>query len=119
MQVARVEMIPGLASAPPTLAICGDPAVGRALVLLFRDPRYDAKFLPDASLGEPGALEGVRLLLFTCTRVFSAGHRVAQLASVKDRAAAAGIPVLELVSFLRKGRPGAVAGCPGLVAPRS
>ncbi len=48
------------------LVVCGEPVVGRALVLLLRgSSRYDVRFLSASSLKDPGALEGVRLLLLT------------------------------------------------------
>ena len=48
----------------PVVIFGGDPAVGRILQLLLRSTGYDAKFVTDDSLGEPGLFDGVRLLLF-------------------------------------------------------
>jgi hypothetical protein len=42
-------------SAPITLAICGDPVVGRALLVLLRSPRYEVRLLSVSSLSEPTA----------------------------------------------------------------
>jgi hypothetical protein len=50
------------ASAPVTLGIFGDPVVGRALVLLLPDPRYDARFLPASSPSVPEALDDTQLV---------------------------------------------------------
>jgi hypothetical protein len=51
------------ASAPVTLGIFGDSVVGRALVLLLlRDPRYDARFLPASSPSVPEALDDTQLV---------------------------------------------------------
>ena len=80
-----------------SLAVCGDPVVGRLLVLLLEDSGYEASFVPSVSLDEPGALEGVRLLLLTPTPELSAKRREeALLAPLKDRQEAAGLIVLEL-----------------------
>ena len=49
------------------VAICGEPVVGRTLALLLGGSNYDARFLTASSLGEPGSLEGVRLLVLTPT----------------------------------------------------
>ena len=80
------------------LAICGDPVVSRLLVLLLEDSGYEVRFLPRLSLNEPGALEGVRLLLLTPTPELSSERRAALLASLKDIQEAAGLIVLELVT---------------------
>ena len=37
-----------------TLAVCGDPIICRALVLLLRNPDYNVRYLPDTSLGVSG-----------------------------------------------------------------
>ena len=46
-----------------TAAVCGDPVVGQALVLLLRDHRFDVRFLSATDLDEPGALSDVGVLL--------------------------------------------------------
>jgi hypothetical protein len=79
------------------LAVLGGPVIGRALVLLLRSSGYKASFLPASSLGEPGALEDVRLVLLAPAPGPSIEYREAQLASLKDMSRAAKIPVLELV----------------------
>lgn len=81
-----------------TLAISGDPVVGRLLVLLLEDSGYEVRFLPRSSLNEPGALEGVRLLVLTPTPELSSERRAALVASLKDTQEAAGLIVLELVT---------------------
>jgi hypothetical protein len=80
------------------LVVCGDPVVGRLLVLLLEDSGYEVRFLPRLSLNESGALERVRLLLLTPTPELSSERRAALLASLKDIQEAAGLIVLELVT---------------------
>jgi hypothetical protein len=87
----------GCRAGPVVLAVSGDPVVGRALVLLLRGCRYDARFLPASSLGEPGSLEGVQLLLVTPVPGLSAERREAFSASLRDATRIAEMPVLELV----------------------
>jgi hypothetical protein len=84
-------------SSPVSIAVCGELVVGRALVLLLQDTHYDVKFFPAASLGEPGALEGIRLLLLTPVLGWTAGNHESLLTALEDGVVAAGIPVLELV----------------------
>jgi hypothetical protein len=91
---------------PSTLAVCGDPVVGWALVLLLQEPHYDVKFLPISSSNEPGVLEGVQLLLLAPMPELSIGYHEALLASLRDEAAAAKIPILELVVSPEKTRGG-------------
>jgi hypothetical protein len=92
--------------APVVLAICGDPIVGRALALLLQGRRYDTRFVPLSSSGELGSLEGARLLLITPTRALSNGRREAFVASLVSRAAAANVPILELVTPAGRTRAG-------------
>ena len=80
------------------VAVCGDPVVGRALVLLLHGPRYDTRFVPASSLGEPGALEGVELVLLAPAWELSGEGRDALLASLKGASGAAEAPILELTS---------------------
>ena len=94
------------ASGSIKVAICGDPVVGRALVLLLRRSRYDARFSPCASLIEPGALEGVRLLVLTPTWEINAERRQALLASLRAALGAMGAPILELSSSYAEWRNG-------------
>ena len=86
------------------LAISGDPVVGRLLVLLLEDSGYEVRFLPRSSLEEPGALEGARLLVLTPTPELSSERRAALVASLKDIQEAAGLIVLELVTFSEERR---------------
>jgi hypothetical protein len=86
-------------SAPVSIAVCGESVVGRALVLLLQDTYYDLKFLPAASLREPGSLVGVRLLLLTPTAGWSAWYHECLLTALEDDAVAADIPILELVAL--------------------
>ena len=89
-------MISHLSSAQATLAVCGDPIICRALVLLLRGPDYDVKYLPIASLGAPGALAGVQVLLLALER--DATHRGALLDGLKEATDATKIHVLELTA---------------------
>ncbi len=89
-------MTRSLALAPVLLGIFGDPIVSRALMLLLRGPRYDARLLP-ASSGVVEALDGVQLVLPGSTPQLSARRRKTLVASLVERAVVAGIPILELV----------------------
>ena len=80
-----------------SLVVCSDPVIGRALALVLRGSRYDARFLPLYPPGESGSLEGVQLLLLGPAPQLSAGRREALLTLLKHEAAAAGATVLELV----------------------
>jgi hypothetical protein len=80
------------------VAVCGDPVVGRALVLLLQGPRYDVRFVPASSLGEPGALEGVGVVLLTPTWELNGEGRDALLTALKGAPGAAEAPILELTS---------------------
>ncbi len=82
------------------LAVCGEPIVGRALVLLLQGSGYNTRFLSIASLNEPGSLEDIRLLLLTPTPGLSTERRKVLLTSLRDME----IPVLELV--ISEGRTG-------------
>jgi DNA-binding response OmpR family regulator len=86
------------ASAPIILAICGDPVVGRALVLLLRGARYDARFLPTSSLSEPGALEGVQLVLLTPAWELNVERREVHLTTLRSASGPAEAPILELTT---------------------
>jgi hypothetical protein len=88
------------------VAICGDPVVGRALALLLRSSLYDARFLTASSLGEPASLEGVRLLVLTPTWELDADSCKALVASLRDAAGAAEVPILELTSSFGGARNG-------------
>ena len=81
-----------------TLAIWGDRAVGRILVLLLRSAGHEARFLPASSSSlQPPLLEGIDLLILTPTRELSTERREALLSSLRDTPQTATIPVLELV----------------------
>jgi hypothetical protein len=88
------------------VAICGDPVVGRTLALLLRGSHYDARFLTTSSLGEPGSLEGVRLLMLTPTWELDADRRETLVASLRDASDAAKAPILELTSSFGGARNG-------------
>jgi hypothetical protein len=86
------------ASIPRIVAVCGDPVVSRALVLLLDGPRYDARFVPSSSLGEPGSLEGVCLVVLTPTWELNGDGRGALLAMLRGTSGPAAAPILELTS---------------------
>jgi hypothetical protein len=88
------------------VAICGDPVVSRTLALLLQGSLYDARFLTASALGEPGSLEGVRLLLLTPTWELDADRREALMASLRDASDAAKAPILELTSSFGGARNG-------------
>ncbi len=88
----------------PLVAICGDPIIGRALVLLLRSSRYNAMFLPDQSLQEPGILQDVELLLLCSTLELGTNHRVTLLASLRAKIGAATTSIIELVGVTQETR---------------
>lgn len=94
---AKATMRPGYSVTVP-LAVCGDPVIGRALALLLGGSRYDAKYLDAASLREPGALDGVRIVLLTPTP--GSERSEVPLAALRDApGGVAEVPVLRLLSF--------------------
>ncbi len=86
------------------VAICGDPVVGRLLVLLLGDSGYEVRFLPRSSLNEPATLEGVRLLLLAPTPELNGERRASLLALIKDIQESTGLIVLELVTLSEEGQ---------------
>jgi len=85
------------------LAVCGEPAVGRALVLLLRGSGYDARFLPASSLDASGALASVRLLLLAPGLGSSRRGALSKvLENVSDGTAK--MPVLRLVASPEEAR---------------
>lgn len=87
-----------LASVPiPLVAICGDPIVGRALMLLLRSSSYNMIFLPDQSLQEPGMLQDVELLLLCPSLELGSERRETLLASFRARKGAVKTSTIELV----------------------
>ena len=87
-------MMSGLGFTRATLAVCGDPVICRALVLLLRTPDYDVGYLPVASLGAPGSLANVQVLLLALER--DAQRRKTTLDLVNKATAGAEVQVLEL-----------------------
>jgi hypothetical protein len=102
---------------PVVLAVCGDPIVGRALALLLRGPRYDARFVPSSSSGKLGSLEGVWLLLITPTPALSDERREAFVASLVSGAAVASVPILELVTPAGRTGDGGAGARPQRLVP--
>ncbi len=86
-----------------TLALCGDPVVGRALTLLLRASGYKVRFLPAISFEEAWALKNVQLLVLTPTPQLSTERRNALLASLKETSEAVEMAVLVLVTPSEKG----------------
>lgn len=95
------RVISGLSSTQATLAVCGDPVICRALVLLLRAPAYDVEYLPIASLGLPGSLADVQVLLLALER--DAQRRKAIVEMVNEATVGAEVHVMEL-SALYEGR---------------
>jgi hypothetical protein len=90
-----IEVSPRVDRTPVTLAVRGDPVVGRALALLL-SPCCGVRCLAVSSLSEPESLRDVRLLLLAPTPDLSAKRREAHLGSL-PAGALSGVPVLELV----------------------
>jgi hypothetical protein len=82
-----------------TLAVCGDPVISRALVLLLRGLHYNAKYLPLSSAGDPEPLEGVLLLLLTPTERLSNRYPETLFALLRDEVRAANIAILDLSGY--------------------
>jgi hypothetical protein len=87
-----------------TLGIYGEPVVGQALTLLLRGSGYTVRFLLAQSLGEPHALEDVRLLVLAPTPGLSTERRNALARSLEEISEARSVPVLELVTSGEAGR---------------
>ena len=94
------RVISALSSTQATLAVCGDPIICRALVLLLRSPGYDVEYLPIASLSEPGSLADVRVLLLALER--DARRRKATLELVSEVTVGTEVQVLELSTAFEK-----------------
>lgn len=96
------QAVRGVSSASITLAVCGDPIICRALVLLLRDFGYDVRFLPASSLGEARALEDVHVLLLTLEQ--NTERREATVESLERATDIAAIPTVELVAAFQERR---------------
>ena len=89
---------------PSGIVISGEPLGSRVLALLLQDDGFQVKFLPLASLSEPGALEDVQLLLLTPTReALSTEERKALVASLKQKPRELELIVMELISLSEEG----------------
>jgi hypothetical protein len=77
-----------------TLAVCGDPIIGKTLVLLLRGCGFNAMFLPVSSLNA-GSLKDIELLLLTPQRY--AMRSEIRAAVLRRIARFAKIPIMELV----------------------
>jgi hypothetical protein len=104
-------------SAPRVLAICGDPVVGQALVLLLRGSLYDTRFLRTSSLSEPGSLQDVGLLLLTPMWESNTERREALLASLRGASSTAETPILELTTSSKASRNGGARVRPEHMVP--
>jgi hypothetical protein len=90
---------------PSGIVISGEPLGSRVLALLLQDSGFQVKFLPLASLSEPGALEDVQLLLLTPTReALSTEERKALVASLKQKPRELELIVMELISLSEERR---------------
>jgi hypothetical protein len=85
-----------LRTAAISLAVCGDPVICRALVLILRSPAYDVRHVPVASMGDPGALAGVQVVLLAPER--DSERRRAILGLVEAAIGADKVHLLELNS---------------------
>jgi hypothetical protein len=81
------------------LAVWGEPVVGWDLALLLRGPRYDTRFVPITPTGEVAWPEGVQRLLLAPIHDLSVERRQALLVALKEAAAVASVPLLELLAF--------------------
>lgn len=93
-QHLEVEATIGASSTRTTLAVCGDPIICRALVLLLRGPGYDVRYVPAASLSVAGTLTGVQVLLLALER--EAEPRRVILELLDHATDAGGVHILEL-----------------------
>jgi hypothetical protein len=84
-----------LPSATVTVAVCGDPVVGRALALLLQPDRYEARFVPVIASGEPGPLGDAQVVVLVPTPGLNIRQREVLVGAVREKVAS--IPVLELV----------------------
>lgn len=112
-----IEELSRSASTPIVLAICGDPVVGRALVLLLRSSLYDTKFISISFLSDAGALEGVRLVLLTPMWEFYGGDHEALSAPLRAASGVEEVPILELISSSGGARNGEALAAPEHTVP--
>lgn len=91
-------------TAIPTVAVFGrDTVVGQALELLLRSADCNVRFIAEFSLGEPGLLDGVQLLLLApglSTECYET------LLALVDSQPSVAIPILELVDDDREAQVG-------------
>ncbi len=114
-QVYTAEVSHYQRAIPITLAVCGDPVIGKALGLLLQGYRYNAKYLPESSLNEPDTLEGIRLLLLTPQS--NAELRASLFALLIDIPGSVEMPILELVTSFERMPEGRLQAWPeGVVA---
>jgi hypothetical protein len=81
----------GAAPAPVAIAVFGD--------LILPGPRYDARFVHASSFGEPGALEGIRLMILAPTSHLNHRQRETVTALSVGESSAAGMPILQPLIF--------------------
>jgi hypothetical protein len=91
-------------SAAVTVAVCGDPVVGRALALVLQPARYEARFVPVIASGEPEPLGDAQVVVLVPTPGLNVRQRAALVGAVREREPS--IPVLELVACWRRTEPG-------------
>jgi hypothetical protein len=78
-----------------SVAVCGDPVICRALVLLLRDPNYNVRFVPASSTAEPGSFVGVQVVLLALEPGIE--RRRAVLGTLQKAMDTARVSILELV----------------------
>lgn len=92
------------ASAPTGIVVSGDPLGSRILALLLRDSGYQAKFLPTSSFNEPGALQGIRLVLLTPMHELSNEDSKVLSTSLKEMQQTTELIVMELTTLSEERR---------------
>lgn len=99
-------MTPNLAIPAVVAVVGGSAVVGQALKLLLQSADYEAKFVPEQSLDEPGSLDGIQLLLFTPGLRAERRRAVAKL--IADRPLEARIPIVELLGDVQAEHAGVI-----------
>jgi hypothetical protein len=82
-----------------SVANCGDPVVGRALALLLVPSRYEARLASLETSVKPERIEDTGVVLLAPTPGLSSARRESLTVILGKRAAAVGIPVLELTTL--------------------
>ncbi len=86
---------PGVAAAPATVVVFGgEPIVGQALEVLLQTSGYNARFVAESLLRQPGMLDGAQVLLVApgC----NAASREAVMTMIGSEPGGRGVAVLEM-----------------------